>query len=365
MARVDLQSGEVIGGDFRVERPLGAGGIGTVYVVEQMSTRKRRALRILQAEALLEGHRERFEREAVVTARIQSDHIVEVIRAGVEPDGTPWIVLELLDGETLDAWGERAGTLPPHDVLECMRQLCHGVGAAHDVGIVHRDLKPENIFVVRSRRAGGAFTVKVLDFGIAKLIDTTRRAATASTTIGSPLWMAPEQMNPDAAISAATDIWALGLIVFRLLTGRSYWCSANTEGFNLYALMIAPTLLSIPPVVASGPPPAPTTTGPLHLPVPPPQAATPTRETTRDGAWGSGARRRCREGPTRSPSLRAPTTEGQFVGRGANAQRTKMWAARTSRGRFHRRDPRPRRRDPRPHAVSGTAPGGLIATRRL
>jgi serine/threonine-protein kinase len=210
--------------------------MGAVYVAEQKSTGKLRALKVMHADIIVHADMQRrFEQEAKVGARIRSAHVVEVVAAGVDPDsGLPYLVMELLDGENLHAYLARTGALPLADVYRLFEQLCHGVDAAHAVGVVHRDLKPENIFLARSNQAGAsASVVKVLDFGIAKLASEAGTRATAA--IGSPLWMAPEQTAP-GPVTPAADVWALGLIAYELLTGEHFWRAAAPGGTPIHLL---------------------------------------------------------------------------------------------------------------------------------
>lgn len=211
--------------------------MGVVYVADQISTGSRRALKIMLPELLDDQElRDRFLREARVCANIPSDHVVQVVASGIEAQtSTPWLAMELLHGEDLAEYIERVGRVSPPGLIEIMRQLCHGLAAAHSVGVVHRDLKPENIFLAVSKRAGAPFTVKVLDFGIAKVIADASAKMTA--LIGSPLWMAPEQMDPRMSISPATDIWPLCLLAFWLLTGQSYWRSALIKPLSMHSIM--------------------------------------------------------------------------------------------------------------------------------
>ncbi|MEZ4389875.1 MAG: protein kinase [Polyangiales bacterium] len=233
-----LTPGMIFARDFRVVRLLSAGGMGAVYVVEQISTQRPRALKIMLPDLVRDPtSRARFTQEATVAGRIKSDHIVEVVSAGIdEATNTPWIAMELLEGEELAQAMTRRGALPPAEVMEVMRQLCHGLGAAHRAGLVHRDLKPENVFLCTARREGVPFMVKVLDFGIAKVVGESRTSAQSTSSIGSPMWMAPEQAE-QGQIRPATDVWALGLIAFHLLTGRFYWRSVNLADVALAALM--------------------------------------------------------------------------------------------------------------------------------
>ncbi|MBX3268617.1 MAG: protein kinase [Sandaracinaceae bacterium] len=222
-----LQPGTVIGG-CRVERLLGEGGMGTVYVATQLATGRQRALKVLHPTYVANpAYVERFVTEARVGSQIQSEHIVEVVGAGVdEATRQPWLAMELLEGQSLDELVTQRGPLPANEVLSLFEQTCHGLAAAHAVGIVHRDLKPENLFVAKARRVGLPFVAKILDFGIAKL---TQEAMTASGSqaIGTPFWMAPEQAQAQGRIGPQTDVWALGLIGFYALAGRPYWLSAQ------------------------------------------------------------------------------------------------------------------------------------------
>ncbi|MCB9595254.1 MAG: protein kinase [Sandaracinaceae bacterium] len=235
MDAVRLEAGALFAGDFRVVRPLAEGGMGAVYVAEQISTGAERALKVMRPELVLARdpaaaarNRERFLQEARVGARIESEHVVSVLGAGIdEASGAPWLAMELLAGEDLGRMAERRGRLPPAELLSIYEGLCHALGAAHRASIFHLDLKPENVFIATSRLQGLPFVVKVLDFGIAKVVLDHRQSATVTTAIGSPLWMAPEQAERGARVSAATDVWAIGLMAFRLLTGKHYWLEGN------------------------------------------------------------------------------------------------------------------------------------------
>lgn len=233
-----LEPGTIFARDYRVVQPIACGGMGAVYRVEQLSTLKHRALKVLHTRVVGdERARSRFVREATVGARIRSAHVVEVIGAGIdESTGLPWLAMELLDGFDLGAVVGYHGRLTPHELLAAFRQLCHGLAAAHEARIVHRDLKPENVFVARSHRAGSLFTVKILDFGIAKVVRESP-LATDTGAVGSPLWMAPEQINA-AVLSPRTDVWALGLLAFWALTGRVYWKAAHGSRVTVQALFV-------------------------------------------------------------------------------------------------------------------------------
>ncbi|MBK7583838.1 MAG: serine/threonine protein kinase [Myxococcales bacterium] len=248
MSGFQLAPGAIFARDFRVIEPLSEGGMGAVYVAEQLSTQARRALKLMHPQLVRDpGLRARFEQEATVVAQIPSDHVVQVIAAGVDAEsGMPWLAMELLDGTDLSE-AVATGRCGSSALREIMEQLCHGLSAAHERGVVHRDLKPENVFLAAPRRPGVHFTVKILDFGIAKVTEQAR-APTATAALGTPLWMAPEQAGATGGtISPATDIWALGLIGFWLLTGRSYWKGATSPGVTLESLMREVLFDPLPP----------------------------------------------------------------------------------------------------------------------
>ena len=230
-----LQQGNIFGRDFRVIRALKAGGMGAVYVVEQLSTGKQRALKVMNPELAQNATtRERFVLEARAASQIDSDHVVEVVTAGVDDEtGAPYLVMELLRGEELEDAATRLGPLPVGDVAEVLAQVGHALERAHAMGIVHRDLKPQNIFLAASRRKDSAFTAKILDFGIAKLVADNQNQKTSTQALGSPLFMSPEQTDSKGRITPATDVWALGLITYKLLTGEDFW----RETQSLPALM--------------------------------------------------------------------------------------------------------------------------------
>ncbi len=233
----NLAPGSVFAGEYRIVQPLSAGGMGAVYIAEQMGTGKRRALKLMLPELVRDDRlRQRFEQEARVGSRIDSEHVVEVVDAGVDRQtGMPWLAMELLEGEDLSHWRPRQAQLPVQDARRILEEMCHAVGAAHRAGIVHRDLKPENLFVAKAKRVGSNFTLKVLDFGIAKLVEEARGSRTAA--VGTPLWMAPEQTEAQSSVAPSSDVWAIGLIAFWLFTGRTYWKGGNVAEPSIATLL--------------------------------------------------------------------------------------------------------------------------------
>jgi serine/threonine protein kinase len=216
-----LSAGTLVAGKLRIVRPLGQGGMGAVYEVEHEFTKHRRALKLLHAEMAKHEHIvERFLREASAAGRIGNRHIVESFDAGTLDTGEPYLVMELLDGETLEARLARLGVLPVEEIADLVGQACDGVQAAHEAGIVHRDLKPENLFAIQGRDGP---LLKILDFGISRF-DPTVTGAHAVTRegsmVGTPYYMSPEQIEGDRDLDARADVYALGVILYECATGQ-------------------------------------------------------------------------------------------------------------------------------------------------
>jgi formylglycine-generating enzyme required for sulfatase activity/serine/threonine protein kinase len=243
---VALAPGTVFAGDFRVVRKLSEGGMGAVYVALQLSTGRERALKIMHSELVSDaGLRAKFVQEARIGGRVQSDHVVEVVAAGVDPESnTPYLVMELLQGEDLATTLKSQRALGQDEITGVLAQLFEAVGAAHVGGIIHRDLKPENVFLRLSRSGAGA-SVKVLDFGIAKLVEEALSGNTGA--VGTPFWMAPEQTERKAVLTPSCDVWALGLIAFTLHTGKAFWRAANDDDRSIAQFMRELVLEPIPP----------------------------------------------------------------------------------------------------------------------
>ena len=214
----------VIGGRYRPIRLIGRGGMGSVYLVHHVHTDEAWALKVLMTSGPVRDDLVmRFKREARALARIRSDHVVRVIDADTAPElnDAPYYVMEFLEGVDLESVTVGAPQ-PARLVVEWLRQAARGLERAHDAGIVHRDLKPENLFLTRYE--DNTPLIKVLDFGIAKVIGEGASKTQTGAVLGTPLYMAYEQANGDAAsVGPATDIWALGMIAYRLLTGQNYW----------------------------------------------------------------------------------------------------------------------------------------------
>ncbi|NUP13965.1 MAG: serine/threonine protein kinase [Polyangiaceae bacterium] len=228
-----LSPSMLFAGRYRIVRPLKSGGMGTVYEAEHAATSQRVALKTMRPEIVASRDLQtRFAQEARVSSIIQSRHVVGVTDAGVE-GGVPFLVMEFLRGKELGDVLAGRGTLPAGQVVAIMNQLAKGLDKAHAAGVVHRDMKPENLFLTRDE--DGELLVKILDFGIAKLIQGVSNTTTAG---GTPTYMAPEQTKK-GSLSQAVDIWAFGLIAFRMLAGRTFW-DADSVG-ELYGEILAPT----------------------------------------------------------------------------------------------------------------------------
>ncbi|HEX8111440.1 MAG TPA: protein kinase [Kofleriaceae bacterium] len=209
-------------GAYRVLRPIGEGGMGSVWLAEHIALGRRAALKMLRAE--LSNRPDivaRFFNEARAATSIADPGIVQIFDFGRHVDGSAYIVMELLDGEPLDRRLRREGALTVVDGLRVLRQVASTLDAAHARGIVHRDLKPENIFIVRDPEVPGGERPKVLDFGIAKLAgDHVGVKTQTAAVMGTPAFMSPEQCRGAGHVDQRSDVYALGCVLFTLLVGR-------------------------------------------------------------------------------------------------------------------------------------------------
>lgn len=234
----ELSLGAVFAGRYRVERRIAAGGMGAVYEVVHIETNRRRALKVMHAHYVQSDElRARFRQEARVAAEIESEHIVDVFDAGIDDaTGMPFLVMELLRGEELGKRLKRVGALPKEDVVRYLYETSLALDKTHRARIVHRDLKPDNLFLCERER--GPARIKVLDFGIAKIVSDAATQANATRSLGTPLYMAPEQFMMKSAVSGATDIFALGMIAFTLLVGKPYWFQESRMAGEVLAFAI-------------------------------------------------------------------------------------------------------------------------------
>ena len=218
------REGDVLAGKFRIERVLGVGGMGMVVSAMHIHLDERVAIKFLLPEALSNSEAvARFGREARAAVKIKSEHVARVIDVGALETGAPYMVMELLRGHDLSNVIRDNGALPLHLAVQYVLQACEALAEAHAIGIVHRDLKPANLFL--TSRADGSPCVKVLDFGISKVSNKSGSGSDMGMTrtqsiMGSPLYMSPEQMASARDVDQRADIWAVGCVLYELITGR-------------------------------------------------------------------------------------------------------------------------------------------------
>jgi serine/threonine-protein kinase len=213
----------VIAEKYRVERVLGAGGMGVVVAARHLRLDQEVAIKFLSPDMLSEPTAvSRFEREARAAAKLQNEHVVRVFDVGTLPDGAPYMVMERLHGSDLSSRLQQAGNLAVEETADFVIQACIALREAHSLGIIHRDIKPSNLFCVGG--PGQRVSVKVLDFGISKLTLASTpfdgSITATATAIGSPNYMSPEQMRSANRVDARADIWSLGIVLYELLTGK-------------------------------------------------------------------------------------------------------------------------------------------------
>ena len=251
-ARVaQARPGDVLAGKYRVDRVLGTGAMGMVVAATHLELHREVALKFMLPEMMASaGASDRFLREARAAAMLQSEHVCRVSDVGRLDSGAPYIVMEYLEGDDLNAVLRARGSLPVGEVVRYVLQTCEAMGEAHAAGIIHRDLKPENLFL--ADRARGGPVVKVLDFGISKASFAESQTQT-SVVMGSPGYMSPEQWRSAKHVDARTDIYALGVILFQLLGGALPY-SGQTMGELCTAVLHDPprSLATLRPGLPAG-----------------------------------------------------------------------------------------------------------------
>lgn len=235
--KLTLPGSNLLAGRYLLEKRLGRGAMGQVYLAKDQNLLTRKVAvktvrpDLLSSDDMQEGEAiARFEREARTAASIRHPNVVDVTDFGKSPDGVFFLVMEFVEGETLHQLLRREGTLSIHRAVTLLHQICDGVEAAHEVGILHRDLKPANIFIMQKKRKIGSGDgdgfVKVGDFGLAKIVSETVAEIDSASgpasrgIIGTPEFMAPEQMQPNAALDVRADVYAIGTIAYLMLGGR-------------------------------------------------------------------------------------------------------------------------------------------------
>lgn len=248
-----LQPGALLDNKYRVVKLIGQGGMGAVYEGNHELIDRRVAIKVLLSTAEQANAVARFEREARAAGRIGNDHILEVLDIGSLADGSRYMVMEFLDGESLASRIESRLQLPEAEVARIALQLLDGLGAAHAAGVLHRDLKPDNIFLVR-QKAGHRDFVKIIDFGISKFQalnqpDEMRMTATG-TVVGTPYYISPEQAKGLGDTDHRSDLYAVGVILYEALAGRVPFLADNFNNL-LFKIVLeeAPPLESLVPSV--------------------------------------------------------------------------------------------------------------------
>jgi serine/threonine-protein kinase len=245
----------VIGGKYRIEKLIGRGGMGSVWAAVHLGLGQRVAIKLIARRyANSREARHRFDLEAKAAAQLRSRFVVQVYDNGETSDGTPYIVMELLEGESLDERIQRQGPLPVDVSLRILGQVARALGRAHAVGIVHRDLKPENIFLTHSQDDEGEIA-KVLDFGIAKIKtpEGTDSATRTGAVLGTPLFMSPEQARALRSVDHRTDIYSFGIVAYTMMTGTPAF-TGESFGDILVAICTQPlpSMRAIAPWLPAG-----------------------------------------------------------------------------------------------------------------
>ncbi len=237
-----LKAGQILVGKYRIERVLGGGGMGVVALATHVQLDQRVALKFLKPEHVARPELlQRFAQEARAAARIRGEHVARVTDVETLPDGAPFMVMEYLEGEDLSERMQRTGRLPYLEAAGYILEACEAIAEAHALRVVHRDLKPANLFL--ARQPDGGQIIKVLDFGISKMLDDEVGLTKTQASFGSIPYMAPEQMRNAKYCDERTDIWALGVTLYELVT-QSYPFHGST-GPEVVAAVMEGSLISL------------------------------------------------------------------------------------------------------------------------
>lgn len=239
-----VQPGDVVGGRYRVLREIGRGGMGLVVAAEHLQLPQQVAIKFL-INAVDPRLRLRFSQEAATVVQLRSEHVCRVFDVGALDGGEPYMVMELLQGSDLDQALRQRGPLPVAEVVDYALQTCEALAEAHRMGVVHRDLKPSNLFL--SQSVDGSAVVKVMDFGIAKASEASsgpQGLTQSGATMGSPRFMAPEQLVSSRDVDARADVWALGVTLYELLTGQPAFVGNTMAEIHVAVLQHEPRRLA-------------------------------------------------------------------------------------------------------------------------
>ena len=245
-----IRGGNVLHGKYRLERELGRGAMGTVWSAIHLSLDQRVAIKVISSDIANSGEAiHRFHTEAKAAAKLRSRYVVQVYDDGETPEGLPYIVMEYLEGESLEDRIVRSGDIPLAEAVRITTHVGRALSRAHSRGIVHRDLKPANIFITRSEDDEMGWVAKVLDFGIAKLDDNRDKSTTKTgTVLGTPLFMSAEQVRGASNVDARTDLYSLGMVFYNMLTGKYAF-----EGSSFGDLLVSICTNPLPKLSQSAP----------------------------------------------------------------------------------------------------------------
>lgn len=245
---IPLDVGDVLAKKYRLDRLVGEGGTGVVVAARHLQLERDVAIKFLRTALASNEIRLRFEREARAIGQIDSEHVVLVLDVGTLDDGhSPYMVMEYLEGRDLARVLKEDGPLSVEDAVDCLMQVCEALEGAHGQGIIHRDLKPANLFL--TRREDGGPHIKVVDFGISKILDPKlleidpKEVTNAFTVLGSPRYMAPEQLRNSKDVDGRADLWSLGAVLFQLLTGAPAFEADSNVHVSLAVLTKEPPLV--------------------------------------------------------------------------------------------------------------------------
>jgi serine/threonine-protein kinase len=242
------REGEIIGTKYRLVRPIAEGGMGIVFEAVHLRLRQSVAIKFPRQDVVsMSDAVERFEREARASGRMRGPHVVHVLDVDTDAYGRPYIVMELLRGRDLEAELRARGPMPIAQAVDWTLQACRAVAQAHGAGVVHRDLKPSNLFLAEE---AGASVIKVLDFGVSKVADDAEAAGTStSVTVGTPLYMSPEQVHSSNDVDERTDVWSLGVILYELIAGVPPFRGTTTAAIVAIVAGAVPSLRAVRPDV--------------------------------------------------------------------------------------------------------------------
>jgi serine/threonine-protein kinase len=242
---VELEPGTVLLGKYRIDALIGSGGMGNVVRASHLFLHQPVAIKILLPTMTENASTvQRFLREAQATVKLKSEHSARVMDVGTTPEGTPFMVMEFLEGNDLNQILRHHGPQTPAIVVDLMLQACEGIAEAHALGIIHRDIKPSNFFI--THKPDGSTLLKILDFGISKTPVGYDELTGTQMVIGTPQYMAPEQMKSGRFADPRSDIWSIGVVMYQMLTGRPPFAGESYADLVLKVGLEPPEPIGVP-----------------------------------------------------------------------------------------------------------------------